>query len=97
MWSNSKDWQTGYVIKTGPTDSQLKIKNQIMAYVGPSEKILENKRKLCKQSTNKYDLIDSGVTMDLQEESFIESCPHLLKITLWKEFACLVQNYRIAI
>ena len=35
--------------------------------------------------------------MDLQEESFIESCPHLLKITLWKEFACLVQNYGIAI
>ena len=32
MWSNSKDWKTGYVIKTGPTDSQLKIKNQIMAY-----------------------------------------------------------------
>ena len=45
MWSSSKDWKTGYVIKTGPTETflqnkrstrisgpQLKIKNQILAY-----------------------------------------------------------------
>ena len=45
MWSTSKNWKTGYVIKTGPTEKflqnkkstrisgpQLKIKNQIMAY-----------------------------------------------------------------
>ena len=45
MWSTSKDWKTGYAIKTGPTEKfpknkrstiisgpQLKIKNQIMAY-----------------------------------------------------------------
>ena len=45
MWSTSKDWKTGYVVKTGPTEKffenkrnthisgpQLRIKNQIMAY-----------------------------------------------------------------
>ena len=45
MWFASKDWKTGYVLKTGPTEKflsnkrstrisrpQLKIKNQIMAY-----------------------------------------------------------------
>ena len=48
----------------------------------------------------KYGIIGYGVTMDLQKKSFIEpgkSCPHWLKITLWKEFSCLVQKYRIAI
>ena len=37
--------------------------------------------------------------MDLQKLSFIEpgeSCPHLLKIALWKELGRLVQKYRIA-
>ena len=46
MWSTSKDWKTGYVIKTGPIEKipqnkrrtgtsgpQLKIKNQIIAYL----------------------------------------------------------------
>ena len=45
MWSNSKDWKTGFVIKTGSTEKflknkrstrisslQLKIENQIMTY-----------------------------------------------------------------
>ena len=38
--------------------------------------------------------------MDLQKKSFIEpveSCPHRLKITLWKKLDRLVQKYRIAI
>ena len=38
--------------------------------------------------------------MDLQNKSFIEpakSCPHSLKITLWKKLGRLVQKYRIAI
>ena len=26
MWSTSKDWKTGYVIKTEPTESSFKIK-----------------------------------------------------------------------
>ena len=33
------------------------------------------------------------------KNSFIksgESCPHWLKITLWKELGCLVQKYRFA-
>ena len=45
------------------------------------------------------DIIEYGVMMDLQKKSFIEpaeSCPHLLKITLWK-LGHLVQKYRIAI
>ena len=38
--------------------------------------------------------------MDLQKKSFIEpceSCPHWLKITLWKELGRLVKKYRITI
>ena len=46
------------------------------------------------------DVIDYGVTMDLQKRSFIqpaENCPHWLKITLWKKLGGLVQKYRVAI
>ena len=48
----------------------------------------------------KYDIIDYGVTMDLQKKSFIEtgeSCSHWLKITLWKELGRLVYKYKITI
>ena len=48
----------------------------------------------------KYDKKDYDVTMDLQKKPFIgsaESCPHWLKITLWKELGSLVERYRIAI
>ena len=48
----------------------------------------------------KYDIIDYGVTMDLQKMSVIEpakSCSHWLKITLWKDLGHLVQKYRTAI
>ena len=50
--------------------------------------------------SDKYDIVDYGVTMDLQKKSFIEtdkSYPHCLKITLWKELGYLVQKYRIII
>ena len=50
--------------------------------------------KICERPTIKYDKID------LQKKSFIEpveSCPHCLKITLWKELSRLVQKCRIAI
>ena len=41
-----------------------------------------------------------GVMMALQKKYFIEpaeSCPHWLKITLWKKLGRLVQKYRAAI
>ena len=48
----------------------------------------------------RYDKKDYDVTMDLQKKSFIESaesCPHWLKITLWKELGSLIERYKIAI
>ena len=44
--------------------------------------------------------LNYGVRINIQKKSFIEpaeSCPHLLKITLWKKLGRLVQKYRIAI
>ena len=38
-----------------------------------------NQRKCCEHSRIKFDIIDYGVTMDLEKKSFIEpgeSCPH---------------------
>ena len=71
MWSASKDWKTGCVIKTRPTEkflqnkssthksgSQLKIKNEIMAYCWTFGKDLLNLEKSCERSTIKYDIID---------------------------------------
>ena len=83
MWSTSKDWKTG-----GP---KLKIEDQIMAYRWTFGKDNLNLEKFCERCTVKYDIIDYGVMMDLQKKSFIEtgeSCPHWLKITLWKELDC---------
>ena len=57
------------------------------------EKTLQNKKKLCEWSTIKYVTVDNGVTMDLHKKFLIElaeSCPHWLKITLWKKLGCLV-------
>ena len=71
-----------------------------MAYRWTFGKDLLNLEKFCEQSIIKYDIIDYGVTMDLQKMSFIEtaeSCPHWLKITLLKKLDCLVQKYRITI
>ena len=45
-------------------------------------------------------MIGYGVTIDLQKKSFIkpdEIYPHWSKITLWKEFGCLVQKDGIGI
>ena len=56
--------------------------------------------KICEWSTIKFGIIDYGVTMDLQKKFFIEpaeSCPHWLKIILWKKLGRLAQKYRIAI
>ena len=50
-----------------------------MAYRWTFGKDLLNLEKFCEQSIIKYDIIDYGVTMDLQKMSFIEtaeSCPH---------------------
>ena len=63
-------------------NERLKIK--LWHTAGPLEKILLNKRTFCKRSTIIYDMIDYGVTVDLQKKSLIEptkSCPHWLKIT----------------
>ena len=111
-WSTRKDWKTGYVIKTGPTEKflwnerspyisgpQLNIKNQIIGYCSTFWKILKNYRKFCERSTIKYDIIYYGVTMDIRKKSFIKSaksCPHWLKIKLWKDLGRLVQKYRIS-
>ena len=79
---------------------QLKIKNQIMAYRWTFRKDPLKLEKICERSTIKYDIIDNGVTMNLQKKSFIEpaeSCPHRLKIALWKKLGRLFQKYRIAI
>ena len=86
MWFNSKGWKTGCVIKTGRTENffqnkkstlisspQLKIKNQIMAYHWPLGKDPLNLQKFCEWSTIKYDIMDYGVTMDLQKKSFIKT------------------------
>ena len=113
MWSNSKDWKTGYFIKNGPTEKflqnkrsapisglQLKIKIKLWHNTGPSEKILWNHRKFCERSTIKYDTVNYGVKMDLQKNSFTKpakSCPHWLDTTLRKELGRLAQKYRIAI
>ena len=59
-----------------------------------------NLGKLCERSTINYDVIDYGVTMDLQKKAFIEtgeSSPHWLKITWWKELDRLVHKYEITI
>ena len=56
------------------------------------------KKKNYERPTVRYDIVEYGVTMDLQKKSFIElakSCPHWLKITLWK-LVQLVQKCRIA-
>ena len=71
-----------------------------MAYRWTFKKDPLNLDKFCQRSITKYDIIDYGVAMDLQKKSFIEtgeSCPHWLKITLWKELGRLVQKYRITI
>ena len=50
-----------------------------MAYRWTFRKIPLNLEKFCEQSTIKYDIIDYGVTMDLQKKPFIktgESYPH---------------------
>ena len=66
---------------------QLKVKNQIMTYCWTFGKDPLKWPKIYEWSTIKYDIVDYGVTMNLQKESFIEpaeSCSHFLKITLWK-------------
>ena len=66
-----------------------------MAYRWTFGKDSLNLEKFCEWSTIKYDIIDYGATMDLQKKSFIEtgeSCPHWLKITLWKELGRLIQK-----
>ena len=71
-----------------------------MAYCLTLGKDPLNLEKLCEWSTIEYDTTDYGVTMDLHKKPFIEtgaSCPHWLKITLWKELGGLVQKYRITI
>ena len=68
-----------------------------MAYRWTFRKDPINFEKFCEQSTIKHDIIDYGVTVDFQKKSFIktgESCPHWLKITLWKELGGLVKKYR---
>ena len=50
-----------------------------MAYCCTFGKDAMNLEKFCEGSTVKYDIIDYGVTMNLQKKSFIEtgeSCPH---------------------
>ena len=50
-----------------------------MAYRWTFGKDPLNLEKFCERSTIKYDIIDYGVTMDLQKNSFIgtgETCPH---------------------
>ena len=79
---------------------QLKIKSQIMASRWAFGKDSLNSEKFCEWFTIKYDIIDYGVTMDLQKKSRNEtgeSYPHWLKITLWKELGRLVQKYKINI
>ena len=44
-----------------------------MAYRWTFGKDPLNLEKFCEQSTIKYDIIDYGVTMDLQKKSFIET------------------------
>ena len=102
--STSKDWKTDCVIKTGPTDKflenkrstfvscpPLKIKNQVMTYRWTFGKDCLKLEKFCERATIEYNIIDYGVTMDLQKKSFIktgESCPQ----NLWK-LSALIENY----
>ena len=51
-------------------------------------------------SDSQINMKNCSVTMDLQKKYFIEaaeSCPHGLKIRLWKKLGRLVQKYRVAI
>ena len=71
-----------------------------MAYYLTLGKDPLNLEKLYEWSTIEYDITDYGVTMDLHKKPFTEtgeSCPHWLKITLWKELGGLVQKHRITI
>ena len=74
------------------------MKNQIMGYCWTFGKDPLNLEKFCEWSTIKYDIIDYGVMLDLQKKPFIETsetCPHWLKVALWKELILLLKKYRI--
>ena len=78
--------------------SQLKIKNQIMAYRWTFKKDPLKLEKICGQSRIKYDIVDYGVTMELQRKSFVEPSeiwPDWLKLALGKELGHPVQKYWI--
>ena len=71
-----------------------------MAYRWTFKKDPLKLEKICEGSTIKYDIIDYGVTKDMEKKSFIEpaeGCSHWLKTTLWKKLGRLTRKYRIAI
>ena len=80
MWSTSKDWKTGYVIKTGPTETFFSNKRSTLISDPQlkTKKLWDNAGSLEKletyfggRSTIKYDIIYYGVTMDLWKKYFI--------------------------